>query len=226
MRLAAIRSWAALVALVVSLVISTCGIALAGTEEDAHWSIDFGAVSLSEAFDQLTQITGIKIFTTMPLSHTVSPKRYRNQRIDQILRDMLKNLNYAAVWHYSERGIESIGIVAFDREEAEDHTTVSGENGVDARSRSIPKRSVPRRLRPGAQVGGSEREVSVQDYPAEMEETEGSEADERDEELEEPATEADDAAKVAPSEAQVEPGMDSSNGEGGPPEDQQNGREE
>jgi hypothetical protein len=224
LRLAPIRSWAAVFALVFALVVSTRGIALAGTEEDARWSIDFGAISISEAFDQLTQITGIKIFTTTPLAHRISPKRYMNQSIEQILKDMLKNVNYAAVWHYSERGIESIGILAFDRERAESPSTVSSVKRVDTRSRSLPRSSVPRRLHPSGQVGGSERDKRVKEPPAELEESEGSEAEESNEELEKSPT--DDTSNLDSSEPQVEPTTGSSSGEEGPANDQQNESEE
>lgn len=206
------------------LVVSACGIVLAETEEDARWSIDFGAISISEAFDQLTQVTGIKIFTTTPLAHTISPKRYMNQSIEQILKDILKNVNYAAVWHFSERGIESIGILAFDRERTESPGTVPSVKRVDTRTRSLPRRSVPRRLHPSAQVGGSEREASLKEPPGEMEETEGSEVEERDEELEESPTEADDRSTIDSSESQQ--AADSSNGEEGLPEEQQDETEE
>ena len=218
------RSWAAVFALVFSLVVSTSGMALAGTEEDARWSIDFGGISLSEALDQLTQATGIKIFTTAPLAHTISPKRYMNQSIEQILKDMLKNLNYAAVWHYSERGIESIGILAFDRKRAESQSAVSSVKRVGTRSRPLPRSSGPRRLIPSGQVGGSERDKRIKEPPAVLEETEGSEADERDEELEKSPT--DDTSKLESSEPQVEPTTDSSSGEEGPANDQQNESEE
>lgn len=224
MRLAAIRLWAVLFTMVFILVVSTRGIALAEREGDARWSIDFGAISISEALDQLTQVTGIKIFTTAPLAHTISPKRYMNQSIEQILKDMLKNLNYAAVWHYSERGIESIGILAFDRERAESPSTVSSVKRVGTRSRPLPRSSGPRRLHPSGQVGGAEREVSLKELPAEPEETESSEDEESNEELEKSAT--DDTSKLESSEPQVEPTTDSSSGEEGPPGDQQNESEE
>lgn len=226
MRLARIRLLAVVFPLGFALVVSTRGIALAGTEEDARWSIDFDAISIAEAFDQLTQITGIKIFTTTPLAHRISPKRYMNQSIEQILKDMLKNVNYAAVWHYSERGIESIGILAFDRERAERPSTVSSTKRVGTIRRSPPRSPGPRRLHPSGQVGGSERDKGVKQPPAEPEETEGSEADERDEESVKSPTEADDTSNLASSEPQVEPATDSSNGEESPPGDQQNESEE
>jgi hypothetical protein len=221
LRVASIRSWAVLFALVLSVVVSTRAIALAGTEEDARWSIDFGAISISEALDQLTQVTGIKIFTTTPLAHTISPKRYMNQSIEQILKDMLKNLNYAAVWHYSEKGIESIGILAFDRQKAKSPSTVSSVKRAGRRSRPLPRSSEPRRLHPSGQVAGSERKPSVKEPLAEPEETEGGEADEGDEEAVKAPTEEDDTSNLAPSEPQVEPTTDSSNGEEGQANDQQ-----
>lgn len=218
MRFARLRLWVGLFALVSALVVSTQGVALAEREEGARWSIDFGAVSLSEAFDQLTKVTGIKIFTKTPLSHRIPPKHYRNQRIDQILKDMLKNVNYAAVWQYSESGIESIGILAFDRQRVESHSPVSSPSKVGTIRRSLPRISGPRRLSPGRQVGGSERDEGVKEPSAEPKETEGSEADERDEELEQAST--DDTSSPDSSDAQLETAKGEASGEEGLPKDQ------
>ncbi|MFW6115375.1 MAG: hypothetical protein ACOC6E_03660, partial [Thermodesulfobacteriota bacterium] len=104
-----------------SLTIAPPGRACAQTGDEVRWSVDVGAVSLSEALDQSTLLTGIKIFTTTPFVHRVSPKRYMNQCIEQILKDMLKQVNYVAVWHYSKGGIESVWILTFDRKTAERH---------------------------------------------------------------------------------------------------------
>lgn len=226
LRLTPIRSWAVVFALVLGLVASMSGIALAGTEEDARWSIDFDAISLSEAFDQLTQITGIKIFTTIPLAHKISPKRYINQSIDQILKDMLKNVNYAAVWHYSERGIESIGILAFDRERSESHSNVSSVKRTDAIDRSLPRNSELRRLHSRSQVSGSGKYKSIQEAPHGVTETEGSEAEEKDEESMSTPMQVNDTPPMASSDTQAEPRTESSNGEESPPSDQQDESEE
>jgi hypothetical protein len=218
LRFVRLRSWGGLFALVFALVVSTCGVAFAEGEEGARWSIDFGAISLSEAFDQLTQLTGIRIFTTAPLAYRIPPKRYMNQRIEQILKDLLKNVNYAAVWHYSESGIESIGILAFDRQRVESHSPVSSAGKVGTMPRSLPGISRPRRPPPSRQVGGSERDEGVKEPPAEPEETEGSEADDKDEELEQSST--DDTPSPDSSDAQLETATGSSSGEEGLPKDQ------
>jgi hypothetical protein len=194
-----IRSWAVFFALVSAMVVSMHCIALAEIKEEARWSIDFGEISISEALDQLTKVTGIKIFTKTPLSHRISPKRYRNQSIEQILKDLLKNVNFAAVWHYSERGIESIGILAFDRARAESNSIVSNVKRVGS---------------------GLERGEGIKEPSAEPEETEGSEADDRDEELGKSSKE--DTSSPDSSDAQLEPTTGSSRGEEGLPKDQQN----
>lgn len=218
--------WAAVFALVIAVAVSARGIALAGTENDARWSIDLGAISISEALDRLTQITGIRIFTGNPLVQKISPKRYTNQSIEQILKDMLRNVSHAAVWHYSERGIESIEILAFDRERAESQSAVSSMKRVGTIRRPISRGPGPGRLHLSGQVGGSERDEGVKQPPAEPEETEGSEADERDEESVKSSTEADDTSNLVSSEPQVEPATDSSNREESPSRDQQNESEE
>jgi hypothetical protein len=219
-RLTMIRSWAVFFALVSAMVVSMHCIALAEIKEEARWSIDFGEISISEALDQLTKVTGIKIFTKTPLSHRISPKRYRNQSIEQILKDLLKNVNFAAVWHYSERGIESIGILAFDRARAESNSIVSNVKRVGMTRRPLPRGAGPTRLPPSGQVSGLERGEGIKEPSAEPEETEGSEADDRDEELGKSSKE--DTSSPDSSDAQLEPTTGSSRGEEGLPKDQQN----
>jgi hypothetical protein len=216
-RLAAARSWAVIFLLAASLMVSTCTRALSQTEDDARWSIDFGAVPLSEAFDQLTQVTGIKIFTTTPFVHTISPKRYLNRSIEQILKDMLKQVNYAVVWHYSERGIESIGILVFDRQRDESRSAESGVRRADTIRTPQPRSSGPVRFHSGERAGSSEREASIEEPPSEPEESEGREAEEGDEESAASPTEEDAGSDLASSDDETEPTKDSSKGKESPP---------
>lgn len=220
MRFVKIRSFVGVWALVLGLVVFTCSELFAETEENRQWSIDFGAISISEAFDQLTRITGIKISTTTPLAHKISPKRYINQSIDQILKDVLKNVNYAAVWLYGERGLESIGILAFDRERGEGPVALSGVERTGTVNRSLPRRPGSRQLRPSKQVSGPERasrrgvlQKPEQDSSAAPTDREDSGTEEKDEEPVSPATEANDTSSPASSDSQVESTADSSNEE-------------
>jgi len=207
LRFARLRSWAVFLALTFAFVVSMHCTALAEIQEEARWSIDFGDISISEALDQLTKVTGM-----------ISPKRYRNQSIEQILKDLLKNVNFAAVWHYSERGIESIGIVAFDRQKVESHSPVSSAGKVGTIHRSLPRISRPSRLPPSGQVVGSERDEGVEKSLVEPEETEAAEADDREEKLEQSS--ADDTSSPDSSDARLEPATGASTGEEGLPKDQ------
>jgi hypothetical protein len=226
LRLAKIRLLAAVFVLVLIVVVFSCGKVVAETEENALWSIDLGAISLSEAFDQLSQVTDIKIFTTTLLTHKIPPKRYMKQSIDQILKDMLRNVNYAAVWHYSEKGITSIGIFAFDPERGKGHSNVSSAKRTGQISRPLPRVPGPKRIHPIGQVGESERYKNVREPPAKLEETEGSEIEESDEESVDFPVEADYTSALSSSDSQVEPPTDSSNEEEGSPSDQQDEGEE
>ena len=219
-------------ALVLGFVAFTCGELLAETEEDERWSVDFGAISISEAFDELTRITGIRIFTTTPLTHNISPKRYVDQSIDQILKDMLKNVNYAAVWLYGKRGLESIGISPFDRDRGEGPVTSSGVEGTGTANRSLQTNTGSRQLRPGRPVSGPARAARrlllkpEQGSSPGLTHEEDSETEEKDEEPVSPPTEVNDTSSPAPSDSQVESTTDSSNEEEGPSTDQQDKGEE
>jgi hypothetical protein len=214
------RSFVAGLILALGLVFFECRVVLAETEENRQWSIDFNAVSISEAFDQLTRITGIKIFATTPLAHNISPKRYVNQSIDQILKDMLKHVNYAAVWLYGKGGLESIGILAFDREKAEGHVALSGVERTGTAKRHLPSKAGFRQLRPRRPVGARERpsrrdvlQRPEQGSSAGLTDEEDSEPEEKDEEPVSTAAEVNDASSSAPPDSQVESTADASNEE-------------
>ena len=226
LRLAKIILLAAVFVLVLGVVVFSRGKVGAETEENALWSIDLGAISLSEAFDQLSQVTDIKIFTTTLLTHRIPPKRYMRQSIDQILKDMLRNVNYAAVWHYGEKGITSIGIFAFDREKGQGHSNVLSGQRTGQISRPLPRVPGPRRIHPIIQVGESEKYKNVREPPAELEETEESEVDKGDEESVSFPAESDDTSALTPSDSQKEPATDSSNEEVVSPPDRQDEGEE
>jgi len=231
LRIVKIRSCVAI--LLLGLVLFQCSVVLAETEEDARWSIDFNTVSFSEALNQLTQITGIKIFTKTSLDHKISPKLYRNQSIDHILKDLLRNVNYAAVWYYGEKGINSIGILIFDRDRGESPSDLSGEKRARTMNRSLPRSPGSRQLRPRRQVSGPEKTLSRgvwhkpdQGASSGLTEKEGSEAEEKDEESISSSTEVNDTSTTAASDTQVESTTDSSSEEEGSPTDQQSEGEE
>jgi hypothetical protein len=217
LRLAWLGSGGGLFSLVVALVVSLHGIVLAEIREEELWSIDFGAISVSEALDQLAQLTGIKIVTEARLTQKIAPKSYKNRSIEQILKDLLKNVNSAAVWNYSEKGVESIGILAFDRQKADSTPAVSA-GGAGPMARPIPRVSRPRRLPPNVKVGIPERE-DVGESPAETEGTEGGEAEDGVEQSEESS--ADDTSDQGSSRPRIKPHTDASSGEQVHSEDQQ-----
>ena len=86
----------------------------AEVDEKALWSLQFKSVSLSAALKQITQITGIKIILPSQLGNKVITESYKNQTIEHILKDIFKDMNYALVWFYGEKGIDSIRILVLE----------------------------------------------------------------------------------------------------------------
>jgi hypothetical protein len=205
------RSCIAFWILFLGLMVLGCSILSAGTKEDAEWSINFSNVSISEALHQLTQITGIKIFTKSPFEYKISPKSYINQSIDQILKDILRNVNYAAIWYYSDGGLDSIGILILDQDRGERPRHLSSERGTSAVNRSLPRSPSPRQMRPRRQVSSQGRALQrrvvpqrIQEPSSGMTEEEGSEAEEGDEESTRSSMEEDDTSAQDSSDSQVE----------------------
>lgn len=217
MRTVDIRSCVA--GLLLGLVFFRCSVGLADTKEHARWSINFSAVSISEALNQLTQMTGIKIFTKTPLDRKISPKVYTNQSIDQILKDLLRGVNYAAVWHYGEKGVDSIGILIFDRGRGESSSNLSGVKRAGTMNRSLPRGPGSKQLHPRRQVSGPEKALrrGLSDKRVQ-----GASAEGKDEESISSSTEVNDAFATGASDTQVETTTDSSSEEEGSPPDQEN----
>jgi hypothetical protein len=95
-------------------------VSYAARAENARWSIDFNNIPITDALTRLSQVTGIKVFTKKPLQSKIT-RSYTNRTIDEIIRDLFRNMNCASVWYYSKKGVDSIGIVIFE-----------GEGGGDA----------------------------------------------------------------------------------------------
>ena len=81
------------------------------------WSFDFKNCSVSDALSRIAETTGINVFTDKPINRKVC-KSYDASTIDQILRDIFKQENYAMVWYYSENCLDSVGIWVFESSES------------------------------------------------------------------------------------------------------------
>jgi hypothetical protein len=83
----------------------------ADVDERALWSLQLKNVTISEALKQVAHKTGIKIYTPDRLGTQVITRSYKNQTIEYILRDLLRDTNYALVWSFSKKGgIKSVAI--------------------------------------------------------------------------------------------------------------------
>lgn len=113
-KVARTRSYILVWILSLALVFQTTVILYASMEERERWSIDFENAPLSDVLRELTKITGVKIITESTLSNRLFTKSYKNQTIEEILKDIFRNVNYASVWHYKENHLDSISIRIFD----------------------------------------------------------------------------------------------------------------
>jgi hypothetical protein len=104
-------SWPLLACLVLFSLSAFC----AEVYEDALYSLQFNSISISEALKQIAQTTGIKIVTPKQLGNQVITRSYKNQTVERILRDMFRDMNFALVWSYGEKGIDSVKIVTLEK---------------------------------------------------------------------------------------------------------------
>jgi hypothetical protein len=96
--------------LLFSLVFTFPGLSNASQGGDDVWSFRFNNVTVAEALKELSKATGVTLFANRPPQDRRVNKSYERQTIEQILRDVFKGQSYTLVWHYGEKGLESIGI--------------------------------------------------------------------------------------------------------------------
>jgi hypothetical protein len=197
-------SWPLLACLVLFIPGAFC----AEVYEDSLYSLQFRSVSISEALNQIAQSTGIKIATPMQSGNQVITRSYKNQTIEFILKDIFRDMNFALVWSYGEKGIiESVKIVTLDRgsgagarysPKAEGPTIRDYRaGGYPAQRQTRPERGLSPQIKPtvDTEPEDTEPEVSAEQ---EAEEDDQDEA-EPDEEGKESTSSSEDSDQQAPS---------------------------
>jgi type II secretory pathway component GspD/PulD (secretin) len=196
-------SWALFACLVLSSPSAFC----ADVHENTSYSLQFKSVSISDALKQIAETTGIKIITPKQLGDQVITKSYKNQTIERILKDMFRDMNFALVWSYGEKGIDSVKIVALEKGSAAGaryspeaaRPTIRDYRAArpPAQRQAPPKRglSPPRRSTVDTEPEDTEQEVS-----AEQEELEGDQEEaEPEEEGKEAMSSSEESDEEAPS---------------------------
>lgn len=186
-------------------------------KENPTWSINFNNIAISEALDQLSRFTRVKIKANKPIEDRIT-KSYRNKTIDYILRDMLKNLNYASAWSHGEEGVNAINIWVYEKSAEGD----AGEMLVpkipsiteqEASSRAVRPRVFPQRR--AIQVGQPSDDTVQQDpeddKSIEPEDSNTSQEEEQEQESTGTEKESDDSSKAdEKSDAAEDDGRDKS----------------
>jgi len=90
------------------------GVLHAAKVENQRWSFDFKSCTVSDVLRQMAEVTGIDIFTNQTIDKGLFSKFYKEQTIDQILRDLFRKENCAMVWSYSDNGLDAIGVWIFE----------------------------------------------------------------------------------------------------------------
>ena len=153
--------------LILGLVLLSSSALCAEVDENARWSLHFSNVSIPEALEKITQTTGIKIITPKQLGKQVITRSYENKTIEHILKDMFRDMNYALVWSYGEKGIDSVRILALDK--------VGGTGAKDSPGAAVkgglspPRRSLLEREPEAAESEASSEQEQIEDDQRESE---------------------------------------------------------
>jgi len=177
--------------------------------EESLYSVQFSSVSISDALKQIAQSTGIKIVTPKQLGNQVITRSYENQTVERILRDIFRDMNFALVWSYGEKGIDSVKIVTLDKgsSAATRYSPEAARPAVrdyraaryPARRQTRPERGLAPPIRSAMDTESDDTEPEVS---AEQEEDEGDQEEaEPEEEGEESMSSSEESDEEAPSES-------------------------
>jgi len=81
--------------------------------ENKRWSFDLKDCTVLDALRKINNITNIEILTNRNGDKEIPSKSYKDQTIDQILRDLFRKENCAMIWSYGDNGLASIDILVF-----------------------------------------------------------------------------------------------------------------
>ena len=102
-----------LIAIIFLLFLSS-GTSQALRPDNRVFSVEFKNARLSEMLDQLAQLAGIHIFVKNDEDNRIYTKVYKDETIEEILMDLMRNSNRFLVWHYGENGLVAVDIWIFD----------------------------------------------------------------------------------------------------------------
>ena len=97
-----------------------CNLYASSTEENnttkiPKWSLEFNDCSVSDALNQISKVTGVKVITNKDINKTILNKYYKDKPIDHIVTDVLSRENYAIIRRFNDkRKLVSIGIWILD----------------------------------------------------------------------------------------------------------------
>ena len=76
-----------------------------------NWSLEFSDCSVSDALNQISKVTGVKVITNKDIDKMILNKYYKDKPIDHIVTDILSRENYAIIRRFNDkRKLVSIGI--------------------------------------------------------------------------------------------------------------------
>jgi len=95
------------------------------------WSFRFDDLPISDVFKQLTQVTGVSVFTNKSLENKRITRSYEDQTVEQIIRDVLRGASYTLEWHSNEDGLESVTITFIGQGRGGSHQSSGGDTSPE-----------------------------------------------------------------------------------------------
>lgn len=91
-------------------VVTGSGALNAATVKYKNWSFEFKAITVLEAVNNISKISGVKIVLNGDADKWLLTKSYKDYTIESMLIDMFSGKNIAALFQYSEKELASVNI--------------------------------------------------------------------------------------------------------------------
>lgn len=100
------------------VVFTGCALATAETNNrfSQSGSYAFDSVTIGEALREISRDTGITIKAPFDALGKIIEKNYENVAVDEVVTDLLRQQNYAIIWHYRDQKLVTIDIRIGDQE--------------------------------------------------------------------------------------------------------------
>lgn len=95
---------------------------------DDECTFNFEKLTVVEALQQITRVTGVKIHINKPLDKTFVGKSYQDATVEKIIQDLFRQENVAIEWRYGQGGLDTVSVTLYEAQKNQQPLAPSRRN--------------------------------------------------------------------------------------------------